>query len=213
MRKHSQPDMQGWQVFHVEIRQKYDVVLGWYPIIGHIWKSNNVRIDQDRPTRPLNSNKCLMLDVFVVFHILSVHRVSPTTSTVQGVSSSFIPTENGDERLDCACSVENITGLTLNVPWLDAGEQGCSGTGHYPGKSVSIRLEQISRSVTCFEFFPTAKKHLSLRNTDCCRIECFEKRTLRTSFPKPSRLLLQTNMVAFSSTHMTLKCGWRAGEK
>ena len=56
------------------------------------------------------SNKCLMLDVFVVLRIPGVHRLLPTTSTVQGVNSSFIPTENGDERLDCACADVTITG-------------------------------------------------------------------------------------------------------
>ena len=39
-----------------------------------------------------NPNKCLMLDVFVVLHIPGVHRLLPTTSTVQGVNSSLIPT-------------------------------------------------------------------------------------------------------------------------
>ena len=57
-----------------------------------------------------------MLDVFVALHIPGVHRLLPTTSTVQGVNSSFIPTENGDERLDCACAVVTVTGLNLSLP-------------------------------------------------------------------------------------------------
>ena len=76
---------------------------------------------------------------------------------------------------------------------------------HYPGKSVSIRLEQISRSPTCLEFSPTAKEHLPLHKMDCRLIGCFEKRTL-PEFPKPSSLHLQTNTVTFSSTHM--KCSF-----
>ena len=62
---------------------------------------NNDRIGGDPPTHPPNPNKCLMLDVFMVLHISGVNRLSPTISTVQGVNSSFIATENGDERLDC----------------------------------------------------------------------------------------------------------------
>ena len=62
---------------------------------------NNDRIGGDPPTHPPNPNKCLMLDVFMVLHIPGVTRLLPTISTVQGVNSSFIPTENGDERLDC----------------------------------------------------------------------------------------------------------------
>ena len=42
-----------------------------------------------------------MLDIFMVLHIPGVNRLLPTISTVQGVNSSFIPTENGDKRLDC----------------------------------------------------------------------------------------------------------------
>ena len=76
---------------------------------------------------------------------------------------------------------------------------------------MSIRLEQNSRSPTCFDFFPTAKGHLPIRNTDCRRIGCFKKRTLRSSIPKPSCLYPQTNTVAFRSTRM--KYGWRAGQK
>ena len=64
---------------------------------------NNDRIGRDPPTHPPNPNKCLMLDVFMVLHIpgVNLNRLLPTISTVQGVNSSFIPTENGDERLDC----------------------------------------------------------------------------------------------------------------
>ena len=62
---------------------------------------NNDRIGGDPPTHPPNPNKCLMLDVFMVLHIPGVNRLLPTISTVQGVNGSFIPTENGDERLDC----------------------------------------------------------------------------------------------------------------
>ena len=58
---------------------------------------------ENPPTHPPNPNKCLMLDVFMVLHIPGVNRLLPTISTVQGVYSSFIPTENGDERLDCMC--------------------------------------------------------------------------------------------------------------
>ena len=29
----------------------------------------------------------------------------------------------------CACAVVTITGLKLSLPWLDAGERGCSGAG------------------------------------------------------------------------------------
>ena len=65
---------------------------------------NNYRIGGDPPPPPPpNPNKCLMLDVFMVLHIPGVTRLLPTISTVQGVNSSFIPTENGDERLDCMC--------------------------------------------------------------------------------------------------------------
>ena len=35
--------------------------------------------------------------------------------------------KNGDGRLDSACAVVTNTGLKLSLPWLDAGEQGCSG--------------------------------------------------------------------------------------
>ena len=155
-----------------------------------------------------------MPDAFVVLHIPGVHIVLlPTTSTVQGVNTSFIPTENSDERLDRACAVVTITGLNLSLPWLDRrGWTRLLWRGHYPGKSVSIRLEQISRSPTCFEFFQTAKEYLSLRNMDCHWIENqFEKGILPTSFPEPSSLHFQTNTVPFSSTHT--KCGWIAGEK
>ena len=74
-------------------------------------------VETPPPPPPPNPNKCLMLDVFVVLHIPGVHRLLPTTSTytVQGVNSSFIPTENGDERLDCACADVTITGLNLSL--------------------------------------------------------------------------------------------------
>ena len=70
----------------------------------------------------------------MVLHIPGVHtcRLLPTATTVQGVNSSFIPTENGDERFDCACAVVTTTGLNLSLPWLDAGEQGSSGAGIIP---------------------------------------------------------------------------------
>ena len=82
---------------------------------------NNDRIGGDPPTHPPNPNKCLMLDVFVVLHIPGIHRLLPTTSTVHGENGSFIPTENGAKRLDCAFAVVTITGLNLSLPWLDAG--------------------------------------------------------------------------------------------
>ena len=111
---------------------------------------NNDRIGGDPPTPPPphplppNPNKYLMLDVFLVLHILGVHRLLPTTNTVQGVSSSF-PTENSDERLDCACTVVTITGLSLSLPWLDAGarEQGCSGAGIIPGSQCPVGLSKF----------------------------------------------------------------------
>ena len=62
---------------------------------------NNDRIDGDPSTQPPYSNKCLMQDVFMVLHIPGVNWLLPTISTVQGVISRFIPTENGDERLGC----------------------------------------------------------------------------------------------------------------
>ena len=80
---------------------------------------NNDKIGGDPPAHPPNPNKFLMLDVFMVLHIPGVKRLLPTISTVQGVNSSFIPTENGDERLDCmrmCCCNYGITGLKLSLP-------------------------------------------------------------------------------------------------
>ena len=37
-----------------------------------------------------------MLDVFMLLPVPGVNRLLPTISTVHGVNSSFIPTENGD---------------------------------------------------------------------------------------------------------------------
>ena len=163
-----------------EVRQEFHYqVRGGLQLSDISENPNNDRIGGDPPTHPPNPNKCLMLDVFMVLHIPGVNRLLPTISTVQGVNSSFIPTENGDERLDCMYM------CCCNYHWPKT-EPYVTGRGwtrllwrwHYPGKSVSIRLEQISRSPTCLEFSPTAKEHLPLRKMDCRLIGCFEKRTL-----------------------------------
>ena len=101
------------------------ILLWWNQLRGGLQLSdisenpNNDRIGGEPPTHPPNPNKCLMLDVFMVLHIPGVHRLLwATISTVQGVNSSFIPTENGDERLDCMrmCCCNYHTGLTLSLP-------------------------------------------------------------------------------------------------
>ena len=139
------------------------------------------RLVKNHPPTSPNPNKCLMQDVFVVLHIPGAHMLWPTASTVHGVNICFIPskTENGDERLDCACTVVTIIDLNLCLPWLDASEQGCSGAAIIPVNPCPFDLSNF-------------KKCDLLRVFSNCQ--------------RASGLQLQTNTVAFSSTHM--KCCW-----
>ena len=43
----------------------------------------------------------------------------------------------------CACAVVTITGLKLSLPWLDAGEQGCSGAGIIPVSPCPFGLSKF----------------------------------------------------------------------
>ena len=135
-----------------------------------------------------------MLDVFVVLHIPGVHRLLPTTSTVQGVNSSFIPTENGDERLDCACADVTITGLNLSLQWLDAGEQGCSGAGIIPVSSCLFGLSKFQEVQPASSYFqlPKSISHYVIRTV----ADVLNKGLFGLAFPnqvacisKPTRLL------------------------
>ena len=67
---------------------------------------------------------------------------------------------------------------------------------HYPGESVSIRIEQISRSPTCLEFSPTAKEHLPCVRWTVALSDVLKRGLFRSSpnqvacTSKPTRSLL-----------------------
>ena len=171
---------------------------------------NNDRIGGDPPTHPPNPNKCLMPDAFVVLHIPGVHiGLLPTTSTVQGVNSSFIPTENSDERLDCACAVVTNTGLNLSLPWLDQrGWTRLPWRWHYPGNISPCpfglsKFQEVRPASSSFKLLKSIS-HSVIRTVTGSEISLKKGFFQLACISKPTRSL-------FSSTHT--KCGWRAGEK
>ena len=75
-------------LYHRGVRGRHFPLRGGLQLSDISENPNNDRIGGDPPTHPLNPNKCLMLDVFMVLHLPGIHRLLPTTSTVQGVNSS-----------------------------------------------------------------------------------------------------------------------------